>query len=68
LRPRPVTSSLFLTALAPNAAALQHRQEDRQYRVGWSQWFIGFAPLGFPAAAGAAAGYVICRPRGEGES
>jgi di/tricarboxylate transporter len=43
-----VTSSLFLTALAPNAAALAIAKKIVGVDVGWSQWFIGFAPLGIP--------------------
>ena len=43
-----VTSSLFLTALAPNAAALAIAKKISDVEVGWSQWFIGFAPLGIP--------------------
>jgi L-tartrate/succinate antiporter len=41
-----VTSSLFLTALAPNAAALSIAKKTVGVDVTWSQWFIGFAPLG----------------------
>ena len=58
-----VTSSLFLTALAPNAAALSIAKKIVNVDVGWSQWFIGFAPLGIlllilvPLLS-----YVICRP------
>src|SRR5260370_40452026 len=43
-----VTSSLFLTALAPNAAALSIAKKIVGVDIGWSQWFIGFAPLGIP--------------------
>ena len=51
-----VTSSLFLTALAPNAAALSIAKKIADVDVGWSQWFIGFAPLGILLLlAGAAA-------------
>ncbi len=58
-----VTSSLFLTALAPNAAALSIAKKLVNIEVGWSQWFIGFAPLGIlllllvPLLS-----YVVCRP------
>ncbi|QPF87832.1 DASS family sodium-coupled anion symporter [Bradyrhizobium genosp. L] len=58
-----VTSSLFLTALAPNAAALSIAKKLINIEVGWSQWFIGFAPLGIllllvvPLLS-----YVVCRP------
>jgi citrate:succinate antiporter/L-tartrate/succinate antiporter len=58
-----VTSSLFLTALAPNAAALSIAKKTVDVDVSWSQWFSGFAPLGVllillvPWVS-----YVICRP------
>ena len=58
-----VTSSMFLTALAPNAAALAIARKTVGIDVTWSQWFIGFAPLGIllmllvPLLS-----YVICRP------
>jgi anion transporter len=58
-----VTSSMFLTALAPNAAALVIAKKTAGVEVDWGQWFIGFAPLGVlllvivPALA-----YVVCRP------
>src|SRR5947199_2615766 len=58
-----VTSSLFLTALAPNAAALSIAKKIVNVDVGWSQWFVGFAPLGIlllilvPLLS-----YVVCRP------
>src|SRR6202047_3775593 len=41
-----VTSSMFITALAPNAAALSIARKIVNVDIGWSQWFIGFAPLG----------------------
>ena len=58
-----VTSSLFLTALAPNAAALSIAKKTVGVDSSWSQWFVGFAPLGVllmllvPLVS-----YVICRP------
>ena len=58
-----VTSSMFLTALAPNAAALGIAKKTVGVEVIWSQWFIGFAPLGIllilivPLLA-----YLLCRP------
>jgi len=58
-----VTSSLFLTALAPNAAALSIARKITGVDIGWSQWFIGFAPLGIlllilvPLLS-----YIVCRP------
>lgn len=59
-----VTSSMFLTALAPNAAALSIAKKTVGVDVSWSQWFIGFAPLGIllillvPLVS-----YVVCRPQ-----
>src|SRR5262252_5039779 len=41
-----VTSSLFLTALAPNVAALAIAKKTVGIDVAWGQWFIGFLPLG----------------------
>src|SRR5476651_1130969 len=41
-----ITSSLFLTALAPNVAALAIAKKTAGVDVSWSQWFFGFAPLG----------------------
>jgi citrate:succinate antiporter/L-tartrate/succinate antiporter len=58
-----VTSSLFLTALAPNVAGLAIAKKVAGVEVGWSQWFIGFAPLGIlliilvPLIS-----YLVCRP------
>lgn len=58
-----VTSSLFLTALAPNVAGLAIAKKVANVGVGWSQWFIGFAPLGIlliilvPLIS-----YAVCRP------
>lgn len=58
-----VTSSLFLTALAPNAAALGIAKKIVGVDIGWSQWFIGFAPLGVPLLLLVPLlSYLICRP------
>jgi anion transporter len=58
-----VTSSLFLTALAPNAAALSIAKQIAGVDVGWSQWFIGFAPLGVPLILLVPLlSYLVCRP------
>ena len=58
-----VTSSMFLTALAPNAAALSIAKKIVNVDVGWSQWFIGFAPLGVPLILLLPLlTYLICRP------
>ena len=42
-----VTSSMFITALAPNALAITIIEKTAGVRVSWLQWFIGFAPVGF---------------------
>ena len=58
-----VTSSLFFTALAPNGAAMAIAKKTVNFEVNWSQWFLGFAPLGIallilvPVLS-----YFICRP------
>jgi citrate:succinate antiporter/L-tartrate/succinate antiporter len=58
-----VTSSLFFTALAPNAAALSIAKKTVGVDVSWGQWFMGFAPLGIllmllvPLLS-----YLVCRP------
>ena len=59
-----VTSSMFLTALAPNAAALSIAKKIVNVDVGWSQWFIGFAPLGVPLILLVPLlSYLVCRPQ-----
>ena len=58
-----VTSSLFLTALAPNAAALSIAKKIINVEVSWSQWFVGFAPLGIPLLLLVPLlSYLVCRP------
>ena len=59
-----VTSSLFLTALAPNAAALSIAKKIVNVEIGWAQWLFGFAPLGIPLLLLVPLlAYVICRPQ-----
>jgi L-tartrate/succinate antiporter len=41
-----VTSSLFLTALAPNLLAMSFAQKITGIHIGWLTWFIGIAPVG----------------------
>lgn len=43
-----VTSSMFLTALAPNLIAVSLMREIAGVRVGWTDWFLGFLPVGVP--------------------
>lgn len=58
-----VTSSMFLTALAPNVAAIGIAKKIIGLEVHWSQWLYGFLPLGIlllilmPLLA-----YVVCKP------
>lgn len=46
-----VTSSMFITALAPNALAIALINEAIQVQVSWWDWFRGFAPVGFTLLA-----------------
>ena len=41
-----VTSSLFLTALAPNLLALELVKKTAKVDITWVQWFTAFAPVG----------------------
>jgi len=58
-----VTSSLFLTALAPNVAGLAIAKKTVGVEVAWSQWLIGFLPLGaLLIALVPLLSYLVCRP------
>ena len=46
-----VTSSMFITALAPNALAISIIQQTLQVEISWVDWFVGFAPVGFTLLA-----------------
>jgi L-tartrate/succinate antiporter len=46
-----VTSSMFITALAPNALAITIIQQTAGVQISWIDWFIGFAPVGFTLLA-----------------
>jgi len=41
-----VTSSMFITALAPNMFALSLVKDVAKQSISWGQWFINFAPVG----------------------
>ncbi|HSB22591.1 MAG TPA: DASS family sodium-coupled anion symporter [Burkholderiaceae bacterium] len=41
-----VTSSMFITALVPNAAALGLAAQALGLQMSWSRFFVGFAPAG----------------------
>jgi L-tartrate/succinate antiporter len=41
-----ITSSMFLTALAPNLLAVGLIREELGLDVNWSQWWLGFLPVG----------------------
>jgi L-tartrate/succinate antiporter len=41
-----VTSSMFLTALAPNLLAVELVKKTAQVELAWVDWFIYFAPVG----------------------
>ncbi len=41
-----VTSSMFLTALAPNLLAAELAKKTAGIELGWTQWFLAFLPVG----------------------
>jgi L-tartrate/succinate antiporter len=41
-----VTSSMFLTALAPNLLALEIVKTTTSTNITWTQWAVGFLPVG----------------------
>ena len=41
-----VTSSMFLTALAPNLLAVELVKKTVDLEITWMQWFMGFLPMG----------------------
>lgn len=41
-----VTSSMFLTALAPNLLAVELVTKTAKINIAWTEWFIAFAPVG----------------------
>ena len=41
-----VTSSMFLTALAPNLLAVELVNKTAKVGLTWTQWFLAFAPVG----------------------
>jgi len=43
-----VTSSMFVTALAPNLFALELIRKATGVEITWSEWFVGFLPVGGP--------------------
>ena len=47
-----VTSSMFITALAPNALAISIIQQTIGVRISWVDWFLGFAPVGHKTRSG----------------
>jgi L-tartrate/succinate antiporter len=41
-----VTSSLFLTGLAPNLLAIEMVNKTAKVSLTWTQWFVAFVPIG----------------------
>ena len=41
-----ITSSMFMTALAPNTLAVTVMRQTAGVTVSWLDWFVGFAPVG----------------------
>lgn len=46
-----VTSSMFVTALAPNTLAVTVMRQTAGVTVSWLDWFVGFAPAGIALLA-----------------
>jgi L-tartrate/succinate antiporter len=64
-----VTSSMFLTALAPNLLATQIARTTAQVDISWTTWMLGFLPVGILLFIGTPLlTYYLCAPevkRGE---
>ena len=43
-----VTSSMFITAMAPNILAVALASRTIHVTISWTDWFKGFAPVGIP--------------------
>lgn len=41
-----VTSSMFLTSMAPNLLAIELARKIAKVDISWTQWFMAFAPVG----------------------
>src|SRR5208283_3159261 len=41
-----VTSSMFITSLAPNLLALELVNKTVKITISWTEWFVGFLPVG----------------------
>ena len=41
-----ITSSMFVTALAPNLLALEFARKIAKVDISWTQWFVAYAPVG----------------------
>jgi L-tartrate/succinate antiporter len=41
-----VTSSMFITALAPNLLAIELINKTAKVTFSWTEWFVAFAPVG----------------------
>jgi len=41
-----VTSSMFMTALAPNLLAVELIKKTVNIEISWTTWFVGFLPVG----------------------
>ncbi len=41
-----ITSSMFLTALAPNLLAVELVRKVAHVDISWAEWFLGFLPVG----------------------
>jgi L-tartrate/succinate antiporter len=58
-----VTSSMFLTALAPNLLAVDITRRVARVDITWTMWMLGFLPLGILLfAATPLLAYFLCPP------
>ncbi len=58
-----VTSSMFLTALAPNPLAADIVRRTAGVQIGWTQWALAFLPVGLPLVAVLPLlAFVLCPP------
>ena len=46
-----ITSSMFITGLAPNALAITIIRDTAKVDISWLQWFVGFVPIGLTLLA-----------------
>ncbi len=62
-----ITSSMFLTALAPNLLAVELVNKTAKVAISWVDWFVAFAPVGIALLlALPLVAYVVYKPEVKG--